>query len=215
VAFIFENVKGILSAEVQGTSIFRRILEDLMRPGAALGTNDGPEYMIYPLAHPGMSFLEYDPKDFVVESEQYGIPQTRHRVFLLGVRADIPRVPRFMPGCNQQVPIEAAIGDLPRLRAGLSRDDSPERWAETLRAILDARWLGDVDPQVRQCLEAAVSNPDTRLDRGAEFVPGRPAPGLHGSGFTIRGLAGSAIIQAGPTCRRICTGMHSLQLTRR
>jgi len=33
--------------------------------------------------------------DFLIRAEEYGIPQARHRVILLGVREDIKKVPNI------------------------------------------------------------------------------------------------------------------------
>ena len=43
----------------------------------------------------------YDTKDFTIQAEKYGIPQTRHRVILLGIRNDIGFVPGNTSGKRQ------------------------------------------------------------------------------------------------------------------
>lgn len=133
--FVMENVKGILSSKVSGSSIFTKILEDLR---AADGTGNSC-YRIYSLSkgrvvYTGPDGDEVDPHDFVVRSELHGIPQARHRVILVGVREDV--VPgRFYPlEEKESVKVREAISDLPKLRSGLSSKDSLNAWQEKVAA---------------------------------------------------------------------------------
>ena len=121
--FVMENVKGILSSSVDGDPIFSRVLSDLRSAG---GGEDS--YELVPLA----------PSDsesgFVLKSEHYGIPQTRHRVIVLGVRADLAaRMPRGGLALQRQTTLRSVSGVLsgmPKLRSGLSRsEDSSGQWA--------------------------------------------------------------------------------------
>ena len=82
--FIMENVKGMLSSKHGGASIFDRIVADLSNPELGL------EYQICSLVKPGVA-EKIDPNDFVIESERFGIPQSRHRVILFGIRSDVAR----------------------------------------------------------------------------------------------------------------------------
>ena len=86
-AFVMENVKGLLSSSVDGELIFDQVLDDLSRVGNGL-------YKLVPLApRSGQSFFDqvvHPPAfDFVVRTEDHGIPQSRHRVIIVGIRADI------------------------------------------------------------------------------------------------------------------------------
>lgn len=60
--FVAENVSGIRSA---GSGDFQVILDDMKSAGYKLTTN-------------------------LYKAEQYGVPQTRHRVIIVGIREDIP-----------------------------------------------------------------------------------------------------------------------------
>lgn len=135
--FVMENVKGILTAKVNGESIFEKILEDLACPARAInpdqeGIEDiegNAEYDLLPFAHP----LEdhdlcgrYQNKDFVIRAEEFGIPQARHRVILLGVRKGL--VPKEFTGelladwrQDKHVTAGEILANLPPLRSGLSR----------------------------------------------------------------------------------------------
>ena len=78
-AFIMENVKGMLSSSVDGGRIFTKVLEDL--------TNAGDGYDLIPLSQPCFGDWRMSKAtDFIVKAECHGIPQARHRVFVLGIR---------------------------------------------------------------------------------------------------------------------------------
>jgi C-5 cytosine-specific DNA methylase len=86
-AFVMENVKGLLSSSIDGERIFDQVLDDLSRVGKG-------SYRLVPLApRSGQSFFDqavHPPAfDFVVRTEDHGIPQSRHRVIIVGIRADI------------------------------------------------------------------------------------------------------------------------------
>jgi DNA (cytosine-5)-methyltransferase 1 len=138
--FVMENVKGILSAKLKGESIFPQILADLKNPIKALNrSGKGPTYRIHSLVVPTDTHdRDLDPRDYLIRAEEYGVPQTRHRVILVGLRHDIKAVPACLtPGKSPTV--ADAIGDLPPLTSGLSKGDglTPYR---ALAQLLDQRW---------------------------------------------------------------------------
>jgi DNA (cytosine-5)-methyltransferase 1 len=142
--FVMENVKGMLSSRVGGKRIFHEILKDLVNPDAAiLDTNHGrtPKYKIYSLVtdtvfENGMDPKSIDPRDFVVRSERYGIPQARHRVILLGVREDLDVIPGQLVAVPGPAVINA-IGDLPALRSRLTHEpDTASLWARRVTGHL-------------------------------------------------------------------------------
>lgn len=129
--FVMENVKGILTASVGGKKIFDSILMDLS------GCGNG--YRIHSMSSatsfsPGDDPRKTDVHDFVIKAEEHGIPQARHRVILVGVRADINRAPAQLERVKGP-DVEKIIGALPKLRSGLTKDkDSNERWGEVVAA---------------------------------------------------------------------------------
>lgn len=139
--FVMENVKGILSSSVEGEHIFHSILKDLAAPGGEAA------YRIHSLSHDvffesGMDLEDIDVKKFIVRSEEYGIPQARHRVILLGVRKDIDRrlVQPISRALGAPTTVQEALTGLPDLRSTLSlrgsdgsKVDSPEAWADVVR----------------------------------------------------------------------------------
>jgi DNA (cytosine-5)-methyltransferase 1 len=141
--FVMENVKGILSATVSGNRIFDDILRDLSDPDSVFDeTRNRPGYKIHSLVSDtyferGMDPSEIDPRDFIVRSEEFGIPQARHRVILLGVRSDIDADFDRLE-LKQMVNVESVIQDLPALRSKLSiTGDDPGEWASTVKGHMN------------------------------------------------------------------------------
>lgn len=87
--FIAENVSGIRSA---GSGDFKIILDDMRAAGYRLNVN-------------------------LYKSEQYGVPQTRHRVIIVGIRDDIPlryRVPDPIQYVHCDVSAKTALSNIPK-----------------------------------------------------------------------------------------------------
>lgn len=134
--FVMENVKGLLSARTESDSIFSRILADLRDP--TIPFVEEPEenrsrYHIYSLStEPHQYDLIngepiFNPQDFLIKSENYGIPQKRHRVILLGIRNDINIAPNILVE-QDLVTLEDIIGGLPKLRSGITRSFESSEW---------------------------------------------------------------------------------------
>jgi DNA (cytosine-5)-methyltransferase 1 len=183
--FVMENVKGLLSARLEGQSIFPRILEDLHEPAKAVEARKrsgaGQRYRILALTlleDATFSLVDVvgaDPTRFVVRCEEYGIPQARHRVILLGVRSDIPISGRTMLRKSDQVRVGDVLGALPKLRSGLSDGaDSFEAWRSLVASCGSSKWFKRLeadDPAVASAIASAIEKASKRkLDRGAEFI---------------------------------------------
>lgn len=146
--FVMENVKGLLSARLREQNIFKKILSDLRHPKEALSKEGRnvlerapANYNIFSLRD-GKIINEENPRDAVIEAERYGIPQARHRVFLLGIRADLGEISPTPLVRQEEIPIEMVISDLPPLRSGLSEGhDSPSLWENTLHSQLTSSWV--------------------------------------------------------------------------
>ncbi|EGQ7792743.1 DNA cytosine methyltransferase [Vibrio parahaemolyticus] len=133
--FVMENVRGILSAKIDGEIMFPRILKDLRAPGRVTKIAT-PRYKVFSLvvdANDPTNPAYDDPTDFLIKSENYGVPQARHRVILLGVRADIERVPGTLAPFEHQSTVEQVLADLPKLRSGFSkRKDNATDWGSVV-----------------------------------------------------------------------------------
>lgn len=139
--FVMENVKGILTANVNGHKIFQAILHDLSDPNIALNHPNGCGYKIHSLAIPtifehGMNPKDINVNDFIIRSEKFGIPQARHRVILLGIRDDIDITPSLLTKVPEYS-VQDAIGSLPNIRSRLSKNsDDSEKWAAIVKQHL-------------------------------------------------------------------------------
>ena len=134
--FVMENVKGLLSAKVDDKSVIDRMISDLRNPGIAL--NYGPadlRYRLYSISEDELPEVGTNPKLFLVRAEKFGVPQARHRIFIVGVRDDIRIVPgRLRPG--EPPTLKQVIGGLPPIRSGLSRGkDSLAGWQAAVGGI--------------------------------------------------------------------------------
>jgi DNA (cytosine-5)-methyltransferase 1 len=110
--FVMENVKGILSASLSGERIFGKICNDLSAAGYDLHSLSGDH--VRDLAG------SWNPASFVVCSERYGIPQARHRVFIVGIRRGMQGELEPLSRVLVPMTVQDAIGDLPRLKSLLS-----------------------------------------------------------------------------------------------
>lgn len=186
--FVMENVKGILSAQVNGSGIFGNILADLNDPLTALRDEEyrastGYKYRICslakPVSYPARDFQpRFSPADYLVMSEKYGIPQARHRVILIGVREDFDVAAPLLLSQQEQVAASRVLDSLPKLRSGLSREeDTFETWEDRVAGIIDEPLFDTIyDEQQRNVWDrigSALSNLSVGKlhERGSEFVP--------------------------------------------
>lgn len=158
IAFVMENVKGMLSSRVEGKGIFDLVLSDLRSAG---GSPDS--YTLIPLVAGGKG----RHGGHIIRCEDYGIPQSRHRVILLGIRSD--QISRDDSGTLSghtlepvatQTTVSSVLSGMPRLRSGLSRtEDSPETWRKAVIAAYRAA-------------ASACRNEGTWLNRVADTLTG-------------------------------------------
>lgn len=113
--FVMENVKGLLTSKHAGKFMFGRILSDLGSPAHDLAY-DIRSFVRHPDLADGLK-----GEDYVIRAEEYGIPQARHRVILLGVRRDL-KLPmhQLLNPVDKRLTVKEAIGDLPKIRSRLS-----------------------------------------------------------------------------------------------
>jgi DNA (cytosine-5)-methyltransferase 1 len=175
--FVMENVRGMLSAEHSGKKIIHKILRDLQRPG---GRSNGLRYKLFSLvANNAEGSL--DPEDFLVMAEEYGIPQARHRVFIIGIRGDIDITPETLTK-NKAPSVAEVIRDLPRIRSTMSREeDSLELWQQVLHSVTDEAWYhkgrqNGLLKTVKKIDDALGIIRDDKLPSGAEVLKYQGTP---------------------------------------
>jgi DNA (cytosine-5)-methyltransferase 1 len=125
VVFVMENVKGILTSQVDGEGIFESVMRDLKNPGKALGGRPSEKgYRLLALGAGGsLLHEEHAASDFIVRAEDHGVPQCRHRVIIVGVREDLQLPSASKIALRRKecpLSVQEAIGDLPPLRSELS-----------------------------------------------------------------------------------------------
>lgn len=104
--FLAENVSGIRSA---GSNDFQIILNDMRESGYKLVAN-------------------------LYKAEEYGVPQTRHRVIIVGIRDDLDvtfRVPDFKPYSHIDISAATALSNIP--------DEAPNNEIRTLSETVEKR----------------------------------------------------------------------------
>ncbi len=199
--FVMENVPGLLSARVREEGIFERILQDLQAPSEATGpspTKHSHKYRICSLAQQSMfGGVDHDPRDFIVKAECYGVPQTRHRVILIGIRDDLEGIePGTLRVQAERITVSDVLDGLPRLRSGLSREpDSAETWRARIEAAFNARWVDRAwttagEATYTLLVETLEQVAVPRKGRGGEFVPCLPGISCDGEWFLDPRLKG-------------------------
>ncbi|HUS08862.1 MAG TPA: DNA (cytosine-5-)-methyltransferase [Pyrinomonadaceae bacterium] len=194
--FVMENVKGLLSATVKEQSIFNRIVADLTYPTAAVGMrsfNKGRRYRLVSIVKSQRNFLDgFDPRDLVVRTEDFAIPQARHRVIILGIRDDVA-MPSSVLTPSGAPTIEETIGDLPRLRSSLSKEaDSGEAWRDAVQEVINTSWFsnGDLHDDVRAIIASSAKRITCHLTRGDEYLAGKTKPAAHEEWYVDAKLEG-------------------------
>lgn len=177
-AFVLENVKGMLTAQIDGHNLFSEIFESLHQPGG----KGGPRYRIVPLVQPeARSDSSTLPRDFIVCSEELGLPQTRHRVVLVGVLEEVGRSIKPLSKYHSAPTVGEMIGGLPEIRSA-STDTEIHSWRKFAPKFLleCARLAREVDEETGKVLRSLAAAVDlgSELDTGAEWVAMQYLPRL-------------------------------------
>lgn len=94
-AFVMENVKGLLS--MQKGKVIEQIIHEFEQAGRC----------------------GYDVRVRTLHAVDYGVPQLRERVIIIGTRSDLGLIPEFPePTVETPVSVDEAISDLPLVLAG-------------------------------------------------------------------------------------------------
>ncbi len=176
--FVMENVKGILSSKVNNERIFSSILRDLSAPPKG---EPGKRYHIYSLVTgthfaPDDDVDKIDPRAFIIKAEEYGIPQARHRVILVGIAEDC--LPDDVTQVRLSKDSSAAtvgqvLGDLPKLRSSLTKmEDSQDAWASVVEEqVKFLRDQIDIKEKLWRVLGDVTKDFNAPATPGAKRVP--------------------------------------------
>jgi len=113
--FIYENVPGLFSATDGGQKIFHKLLDDF--------STLSPSYEIIP----PLEMVSEKPHDYILNSVNFGVPQIRKRLILIGFKEGLeeknPGIPRMyerlrrkIKPANMQITVKDAVSDLPELK---------------------------------------------------------------------------------------------------
>jgi len=156
--FVMENVRGILSAKVHGKLIYPKILDDLREPNKAIKSDNIQNQYKYHL----LSFVTGDKPeeyaDYLIRAEEYGLPQARHRVILLGIRDDVLMKGVEVKPLSRQpsMSVKEAIGDLPELRSGFTDEyDTMGVWKAYLSHVTGEQWVANLAQEVQNVIANA------------------------------------------------------------
>lgn len=193
--FVLENVKGLLTSKHGGSRIVSRILDDLAAPGVALRKSDKKalRYRLYALGQkqstlPWAEDSTLDGEEFLLQAEEYGIPQCRHRIFIVGVRSDVPGRPELLTR-RPEVSVNKVLSDLPPIRSMVSRGkDSLADWVASIEKLRGRDWMsappttafGQVAKEVRTTLKTLRSE---QLGTGSRHMPHARMPPALGSWY--------------------------------
>lgn len=146
-AFVFENVPGILSAAPTGEPIIKIIQQ----------TFDEAGYMVLP-----------DLSKAIIDFSEYGVPQNRNRIIILGLRKDVygERTSEILTEFYQnilpsfkvkkKVTVKEAIGDLPKLYPTEEFRVGRKRYSHSFDpngiANHESRWHSDRDQKIFKLL---------------------------------------------------------------
>ena len=175
--FVMENVKGLLSSKHQGTAIIDRIKSDLGKPRAAIQVHplrrkkDKVEYDLYPLWNPKTEpkSAKEANKSHIVNAEKQGLPQARHRLFIIGIRRDLKLEMKYLTQVKKQVPAGAVLHDLPKLHSHLSKEKD-RGWLNVVKELIGSdadKWMSKHQPKVRTKIHEAINSIDSQKNSGS------------------------------------------------
>ena len=167
--FVMENVPGILSSKVNGQYMFPKILEDLESLG----------YDLLSLKEDSQRDLFSVTRDFKLRASDYGVPQDRERVIIIGVRKDLNVNENiFLKKAEEFNSVRSVISDLPFIRSGLSKIDKKKvvddiaSWKEQLRHKYWNSFEG-IDADIKKELKSLIKDiheNEFPLERGRTFI---------------------------------------------
>lgn len=177
-AFVMENVKGMLSSSVDGGKIFDRVLTDLE---SAAGESSYELFALDPGGPRRLPGTGTKASDYVIRAEDFGVPQARHRVIVVGIRRNLADGltaedrPRLDPR-SKKTSVSDVIELMPPLRSGVGGpQDDPQKWKTAIDEAVELVLDGEIDlpPQLEARFRQQVADTgrvaagSARLPRGA------------------------------------------------
>lgn len=201
--FVMENVKGILTSTVEGALIFESIKSDLRNPGKVCGVSGGQGYVLVSLVKGADGTCDAPPEpsadEFIVRTEELGLPQARHRVIICGIREDVFRRAECRVGtlvATSPTHVGHVISDLPKLRPALSWRGAGASWLSSFSHPMYVAAIQELmhseypaRRRIAEHMKAAVTEMEgAALVSGSErlLVPFHSVPAEHCSWYADR-----------------------------
>ena len=155
--FLAENVGGLRSANEGKT--FKKILFDLRNSG----------YRVYP---------------HLYKFELYGVPQTRHRIIMIGIREDLPfefAPPSSEPYANCDISCRTAI-ECPPIPQNAPNNEQTQQSAKVIERLTyimpgENAFTANLPPRLQLCVKGATMSQIYK-----RLAPNKPAYTVTGSG---------------------------------
>jgi len=168
--FIFENVKGLLRKSF--SSYFNYILLQLSHPEITACDNmDWMEHLkVLEEHHTSKSHtgLDYNVVYRLLNAADYGVPQQRHRVVIVGFRSDLDARWSFPnPTHSKEALIYAKYGDGSYWKEHKSAPGKRHMQENKKNLVLDKKMLGERWRTVRDALKGL---PDPKHDKSKVFA---------------------------------------------
>lgn len=161
--FVMENVKGILSSKLNGEDIFPVILKDLQNPTLAAKAHNWGK--VANNSYKTISFVTgKEPvknRNYLIKAETCGIPQSRHRVIILGIRDDIwKHINGSVSSLNirkEEVTVGEILESMPKIRSDFSKRKlaTAGDWNDYLSNAKKTEWFYKIDTDVKKVIRKA------------------------------------------------------------
>lgn len=179
--FVMENVKGLLSSKHQGTPIIDRIKSDLEKPRDAIDViplrrvANIVEYDLYPLWEPEQEAKNTTEKnkEHIINAEKQGVPQARHRLFIIGIRRDLKLKMQHLEQVEDQVSAWDVLHDIPKIHSHLSKEKD-RGWLNVVNELIGSEadgWMKQHQPKVRAKVRQTIQSIPCQLESGSIAVP--------------------------------------------
>lgn len=184
--FVMENVKGLLSSKLKDRMLFEEILNDLENPAEAYKKLKGkrkteskcPGYFLFSLVKKPSGYdlnnkPDFEPEEFLIKAEDYGIPQKRHRIIILGIRKDFFEGQPDILERREPVFVDRVLKKgIPPVRSGLSKEsDSKKNWKIILQGFNTNGFTEGIDSEVLKYIIRLIRNINPpQNDRGNEYI---------------------------------------------
>lgn len=169
--FVMENVKGLLSSRVKGQRIINQIINDLKQPSPYKPLRYNLYSFVVKKKKDLFDVFEFNANDFIIKSERYGIPQSRHRLIILGIRSDIQIEPQILQEANSFVTLKDVISDLPKIRSEVSqRYKNDKQWIDCIAEIREIVKNGEVPPELKTHVFFHLYELNKNLKPGCKWI---------------------------------------------